>query len=107
MVVSNHITTTNWTGVWTSAHLSITHVVYAPKTSEEMGELGLPGRQVSQIEPSSILAPGYADARHLFCNARAHNMSGVVSMLPTHFLEGFRYRLGQMHKSSTILFSNS
>ena len=30
------------------------------KTNEEVGETGLALRQVSQIEPSSILAPGYA-----------------------------------------------
>ena len=33
------------------------------KTKEEMGEAGLAARQASQIEPSSILAPGHADAR--------------------------------------------
>ena len=31
------------------------------KTNEEMGEAGLAAHQASQIEPSSILAPGYAD----------------------------------------------
>ena len=33
------------------------------KTNEEMEDTGLEAHPVSQIEPSSILAPGYADAR--------------------------------------------
>jgi hypothetical protein len=33
------------------------------KTNEDIAEAGLATRQASQIEPSSILAPGYADAR--------------------------------------------
>ena len=32
------------------------------KTNEEMGEAGLAVHQTSQIEPSSIFAPGYSDA---------------------------------------------
>ena len=35
------------------------------KTYEEMGEAGLAVCQASQIEPSSILAPGYVDTRWL------------------------------------------
>jgi hypothetical protein len=33
------------------------------KTNEEMGEAGLAARQASQKKTSSILAPGYEDAR--------------------------------------------
>jgi hypothetical protein len=33
------------------------------KTNEEMGEAGHAVRQASQIEPSFILAPGYADVK--------------------------------------------
>ena len=33
------------------------------KINEETGEAGLAVWRASQIEPSSILAPGYADAR--------------------------------------------
>jgi hypothetical protein len=43
------------------------------KNNEEMGEEGLAARQVSQREPSSILAPGYADTR-------TRDVSSVVSM---------------------------
>jgi hypothetical protein len=35
------------------------------KTNEEMGEAGLAERQVSNIEPSSILVPGY-DFYHFY-----------------------------------------
>ena len=41
----------------------MTHGYMLLKTNEEMGEVGLKARQASQIEPSSILAPGYADVR--------------------------------------------
>ncbi|XP_052354070.1 mitogen-activated protein kinase kinase kinase 3-like [Oncorhynchus keta] len=43
------ITTTNWTGVWTSVHLSITHAGLL-KINEELGEAGLAVCRASQIE---------------------------------------------------------
>jgi hypothetical protein len=43
------------------------------KNNEEMGEARIAARWSSQIEPISILAPGYADARW-------RDVSGVVSM---------------------------
>ena len=65
------------------------------KTNEEMGEAGLADGQASQIEPSSILAPGYADAREqcggsdgitcmctfILQHWRACDTGGVVSVL--------------------------
>jgi hypothetical protein len=55
------ITTTNWTRDLSS---SFNHPRgFMLLKTNEVGEAGLATRKVSQIEPSSILAPGYADMR--------------------------------------------
>lgn len=80
------------------------------KTNEKMREAGLAAPQVAKIKPSSILGPGYVEVRCrtgvcavwilllnngyiYFCNTRARNTSGVVSMLQ-YANKSFNYRLG-------------